>query len=325
MTCVRRRCSVLYALAAAAALVCARPAPAADTSPEDAPPQEAELHDASEPIPSSKPDAPSFGSIFGDSTESDDESSHSAFTDPSAAHFGEWESLTAGGLYPDHDKPPLRPFDWMRKFGFHHSSTEGPYVDKNVPMERTSWLNRPYHIDWFSGPLLGSELNGNTVEQQSTVIGGLRLGWDFDYYWGAEWRFGWASPDLNSTLFANLEPGDYFASDVDLVYYPWGDTKVRPYLMSGIGVVQLNSYLLDGPEATPVPYQATLLSMPLGGGVQFPLTRWAAMRLDVVDNIAFGGDGVDTLNNFLFSAGMEFRLGARPNSYWPWRTSRNVW
>jgi hypothetical protein len=109
--------------------------------------------------------------------------------------------------------------------------------------------------------------------------------------------------------------------------------------MAGMGMVQVNSYLADGtpapatdpdnPDAvvlpTPTPFNSTLLAMPLGAGVQFPLTRWAAMRLDVTDNIAFGGDGVDTLNNFLFSAGMEFRLGARPNSYWPWRTSRNVW
>lgn len=283
---------------------------------------------ASESIDAPEPDGASYRSLFDEPIESDgDRASVEQFTDPDAAQFGEWEALTAGGLYGDSEKHHIRPFDWLRKYGFRHSSTEGPYVDKNVPMQRTSWMNRPYHIDWFAGPLLGSELDGDTFEQQSAALGGLRVGWDFDYYWGLEWRFGWSDPELNSTYFDTIEEGDYFASDIDLVYYPWGDTKVRPFFLGGVGLVNVSTYkaATDGGEVILTPYNATLLSTPVGGGVVFPLTKWAAMRLDVVDNIAWGGDGVDTLNNWLFSAGMEFRLGARPGSYWPWRTSRNVW
>jgi hypothetical protein len=71
--------------------------------------------------------------------------------------------------------------------------------------------------------------------------------------------------------------------------------------------------------------EATLLTMPMGVGLQFPQTHWLAWRLEVLDNLAFGADGVDTMNNFTFTAGMEFRMGARPNSYWPWRSSRTIW
>lgn len=278
-------------------------------------------------------DRPSFAeTLDGDSSSAEEES---AVLNPESADFDGWEPLTEGGLWGK-DSPELRPFDWFRKWGFHHSSTEGRYVDKSVPMQYTSWLNRPYHIGFFSGPLLGSELNGNVVEQQSAYFGGLRLGWDFDYFWGVETRWGWSNPDINSTLFTNVQRGGYFAGDVNLVYYPWGDTKVRPFLLMGLGMVQLDTFEADGSPAvldgagnpitpTPSPLQVTMLSMPLGGGVQFPITHWAAMRLDIVDNLAFGGDGVDTLNNFSFTAGLEMRLGARPNSYWPWRTARRIW
>ena len=50
-----------------------------------------------------------------------------------------------------------------------------------------------------------------------------------------------------------------------------------------------------------------------------------AWRLELVDNLAFGADGVDTMNNVAFTAGMDLRLGARPSSYWPWRSSRRIW
>lgn len=257
---------------------------------------------------------PFASSSFGAPDEHD-----AAFLDSSAADFDGWEPLADGGLWPGHDAPEVRPFDWFRKWGFRHSSTDGRHVDKSVPLERASWLNRPYHLDWFAGPLLGDELSSG-VEQQSALISGLRVGWDFDYYWGLEWRLGWSNPDLNSTHFSGIQPGDYFLSDIDLVYYPWGDTKVRPFFQWGMGMVQVETALDET-----VRQRTTLLTMPFGAGVQFSLTRWAALRLEVVDNWAFGGDEVNTLSNWSFTAGMEMRLGARPKSYWPWRSSRTVW
>jgi hypothetical protein len=259
------------------------------------------------------------------------------FLDPEAAEFDAWEplvpprdnradpsfdepSLEDAVEHGEFAKPDLRPFDWLRHWGFHHSSTEGPYLDRGLPMERTSWLNRPYHIDWFVGPLLSDGPVDGRVSQSNEIFGGLRAGWDFDYYWGIEWRIGWADPVLLSDTTAEELSGTYMVSDVSVIYYPWGDTKVRPYGQLGLGVTQIGSVRPDGSGQ-----EATLLSMPMGVGVQFPQTHWLAWRLEVMDNLAFGADGVDTMNNFTFTAGMEFRMGARPNSYWPWRSSRTIW
>lgn len=265
----------------------------------------------------------------------------SKFLNRDAAQFDDWEPLV------EHDSPfdepaavdqapsdqilvdekhDLRPFDWMRHWGFHHSSTEGRFTEKGLAMERSSWLNRPYHFDWFVGPLLSDGPVDGRVSQGNDIFGGIRIGWDFDYYWGAEWRFGWSDPTLLATSLNGNDVietefrGSYMVSDVDFIYYPWGDTKVRPYVQWGLGLTQIGSVRPDGGGQ-----EATLMSMPMGLGVRFPMTHWLAWRLEIIDNLAFGADGLDTMNNFAFTAGMELRLGARPNSYWPWRSSRTIW
>jgi len=276
------------------------------------------------------PDSRSLAEEIPRGEESDEGPDDSEFLDPKAADFDEWEPIVEqdakepllGGETSDgeSDKHELRPIDWMRHWGLRHSSTDGRFVDKNVALIHSSWLNRPYHVDWFVGPLLSDNLVEDRVRQSNEIFGGLRAGWDFDYYWGLEWRFGWADPQIFNDGETEGLSGRYFVSDLDFIYYPWGDTKVRPYFQWGLGVTEVGSVHEDGAGN-----EAMLLGMPFGIGLQFPQTRWLAWRLEIIDNLAFGNDGVDTMHNVAFTAGMEMRLGARPNSYWPWRSSRRIW
>jgi hypothetical protein len=284
-----------------------------------------EFEDLEREALSSELDIPSARSLAEELPPGREELDREKFLDPDAAEFDRWDPIVEEGksIYDQGDgavEKEIRPFDWMRKWGFRHSSTDGRFIDKNVPLAHSSWLNRPYHLDWFAGPLLTDGTVSGSVSQSNEMFGGLRLGWDFDYYWGLEWRFGWSSPELFVDGSSDGVEGDYFVSDIDFVYYPWGDTRVRPYFQAGLGVTQVDT-LRDGVS----PHQATLLSMPMGVGVQFTQTPWLAWRLEIIDNLAFGGDGVDTMNNFAFTGGMEIRMGARPNSYWPWRSSRTIW
>ncbi|QEG34772.1 hypothetical protein [Bythopirellula goksoeyrii] len=248
-----------------------------------------------------------------------------------AAKFDEWESLfdddkvSENEIYEDSTAswgdPNIKTIDWLRHFGFRHSSSSGRFAHKGVPLEGTSWLNRPYHADWFVGSLLGDELIPGRVDQHNGTIGGVRIGTDFDYYWGAEWRFGWSHPNIG--LADQLEPAassSYFITDVDLKYYPWGDTVVRPYWLLGLGMTNIGFRDHEG-----VTRDVTLATMPIGTGVTFHQWPWLVWRLEVLDNISFGADGVQTVNNFSLTAGMEYRFGAKPQSYWPWRTSRRIW
>jgi hypothetical protein len=269
---------------------------------------------------SSGSEFPSTHSLAEELPPGREELDDSEFLDPNSAKFDKWESIVDEKKLTGGGEKEIRPFDWMRKWGFHHSSTDGRFFDKSVPLVHSSWLNRPYHVDWFFGPLLSDNPVEGRLTQSNDMFGGLRAGWDFDYYWGIEWRFGWADPDIFVDGSSDGLTGDYFVSDIDFVYYPWGDTKVRPYFQAGLGVTRL-----DAVHEDLTPQQATLLGMPFGVGVQFTQTPWLAWRLEIIDNLAFGGDGIDTMNNFAFTGGMEVRLGARPNSYWPWRSSRTIW
>ncbi len=245
----------------------------------------------------------------------------SEYLDPDSANFDEWRPIVEEGQSIYGEEPEIRPFDWMRHWGFRHSSTDGRFIDKNVPLMHSSWLNRPYHIDWFVGPLLSDSPIQGRVKQSNEVYGGIRAGWDFDYYWGIEARYGRADPTV--FLVDNTSDGisgRYMVGDVNLIYYPWGDTKVRPFFQLGIGASKVGSIRDDGTD-----HEATLLGTPFGIGVQFLQTHWLAWRLEVIDNLAFGSEGIDTMHNVAFSGGMEIRLGARPNSYWPWRSSRSIW
>lgn len=265
------------------------------------------------------------------------------FLDPSAADFQPWQPLVERGRssYDDPAAEPsvvtepgvaadttaacepeaeLRPFDYLRHWGLHHSSTEGRFLHKNVPMTYSSWLNRPYHLDGFVGPLLSDDPSEGSVSQSNDMLVGLRLGWDFDYYWGLQWRVAWADVDILQAGQTESTSGTYFVGDLNLLYYPWGDTKVRPYFQLGLGGTQVASLQVDGTG-----YEAWLMSMPFGIGVEFPQTRWLAWKLEVIDNLAFGSDGIDTMHNVAFTGGLEYRFGARPTSYWPWRSSRMTW
>ena len=243
-----------------------------------------------------------------------------------AAEFDEWESLVddnSGQLWEPSTAldQKWRPFDSVRSLGFRHSSTHGRHVGRGIPLEGTSWLNRPYHVDWFAGPLLGDQLIRGRVNQENVSIGGVRIGWDFDHYWGIEWRYGKANPDAQfATPQAVPNRVNYSVSDIDLIYYPWGDSKVRPYGLLGLGAAKF-----DFVDDAGINHGAVLATIPMGVGIQFRQWSWMLWRLEILDNLSFGDGSLATMHNVSITAGMEMRFGARPASYWPWRSSRRIW
>src|SRR4030042_207500 len=117
------------------------------------------------------------------------------------------------------------------------------------PLQRESWLYRPFSAGWFMGVMQGGPLIDDWLGQKQGFVGGYRLGWDQDYYWGAEMRFTFASVELYDSRraidaqyemdtddgFAPHDPyrlrfnqrrdADFFQWDVDLLHYPWGDSQ----------------------------------------------------------------------------------------------------
>lgn len=207
-----------------------------------------------------------------------------------------------------------------------------------------SWGRRPYSIGWFAGMVQGGPIIDDWVGMNQGFLGGYRLGWDHDPHWGAEMRFALSSVELYDSerakqaqwdadtkngyvpdspwrrRFEQRRDANLFQWDVDLVYYPWGDTLWRPYLMVGLGTTSIHFMDRLSDDRRQVAF-----SLPVGAGVKYLWTDRVGLRLDLTNDIAFGGKEINTLQNTSLTAGVEIRLGGTQRAYWPWNPSRHYW
>lgn len=182
------------------------------------------------------------------------------------------------------------------------------------PLRTTSWLNRANYAGTFFGSTMGGDL-GPDFDLEPSLYTGIWLGRDFSHYWGAEINFGLNYGDIT------YQPASYVATDSrntmagsHVLYYPWGDARWRPYASLGVGVA---SYHFQDELGYDVNH--TALMMPIGLGVKFLAgPRWA-IRLDIKDNVTFGGHGMNTIGNWSVLTGFEFHWGAASvGDYYPW-------
>jgi hypothetical protein len=189
------------------------------------------------------------------------------------------------------------------------------------PLATTSWLNRPFYAGWWWGGLIGGSLIDGRVESEGGMIGGYRLGWDRDCHWGAEARFGFSYPTIHNE---GESPASRSSSqqywDVDLLYYPWGDSRWRPYFLAGCGWANFD-FVDDQQQGV---YE-TLWSFPLGGGVKYLYRPWLALRLSVVDNLTLGAHELSTMHNLAISGDVEVHFGGPRWSYFPYHGSIHLW
>lgn len=121
------------------------------------------------------------------------------------------------------------------------------------PMTRQSWLSRPFSAGFFLGFMDGGELVDDWVTQEEGFFGGFRMGWDIDHHWGLETRFGFASLGLEDSdraraaqeaggdhFFEGGRDSDVFLWDVEALWYPFGETYLRPYVLAGLGVARVD-------------------------------------------------------------------------------------
>jgi hypothetical protein len=206
---------------------------------------------------------------------------------------------------------------------FSHGDPNDPHrhIGIGQPLIGTSWRNRPIYFGSFVGGIMMDDIASNRIYQNDTTFVGLRLGWDFDHFWGLEMRGAFARPDLADGDGTPFFPAsrDNFA-DVSLLFYPLGDARWRPYLLAGIGfqTFRFNNEL--GQRISEAP-----LDIPLGCGVKYFFSPWFTLRFDFVDNICLGNSRISGQNNFAFMCGCEFRFGGRRPSYFPWHNSTTYW
>lgn len=208
--------------------------------------------------------------------------------------------------------------------GWHHTRHDAAelYERLRAPERTRSWTNRPLSIGGFVGGMFGTELIGGRVDQEPGVFAGGRFGWDVSEYWGLETRLGLVEMNLraeNPNVF--LDKNEVTVWDFDFMYYPWGESRLRPFLSLGLGLLQT-----DFVDDTGYRVKDMLFAIPIGIGAKYRLDQRVALRFDLTDHYAFaGGHDVESTNNIAVTAGLEIRFGGRRKSYWPWEPSRTWW
>lgn len=196
-------------------------------------------------------------------------------------------------------------------------------IGKGEPLVGTSWLNRPLYAGWFAGTFIGDDFLAGAVEAKTGFWGGYRFGWDYDYYWGLETRIAATNVDLRNTDDTNrqkLGTAEVVSWDVDLLYYPWGDAKWRPYFLLGLGTTNV-----DFTDPFRNSYDEALFTMPVGLGLKVRCKEWLALRFEVADYFAIGTTGLEDMHNVTLVGGVDIHFGGHRRSYWPWNPNTFIW
>ena len=203
---------------------------------------------------------------------------------------------------------------------------------QTIPYE--GWNYRPGGVSWFVGMVQGGPLMPGWMGMDRGYYGGARVSWDVGCYWSGEFRLSSASIAVFDTpraiAAAEEENGDSYDKrrgvdvymwDLDVLYYPWGDTPFRPYFTVGFGAASL-----DVTDRLAHRYQDTLFSLPVGIGFKHRFTSRLALRFELADNIFVGGaSGFSTVHNVSLTGGIELRFGAPQKSYWPYNPGHGWW
>ncbi|MEM6799020.1 MAG: outer membrane beta-barrel protein, partial [Planctomycetota bacterium] len=192
--------------------------------------------------------------------------------------------------------------------GNRHSSTHGRAIGAGEPLRGTSWLNRPYEWSFEAGSFIMTGDPADGVSSANDVFAAISAGWDWDHYWGGQLRVGWTTPELTNSALTSDTGDNLFMGDMSVMFYPWGDSRKRPYLRVGAGLTEL-----EFTNAASQRRQETLYTLPIAIGIKYQFRRWAAWRAEFANNIAFGSGDANTVNNITLTVGVEGRFGGRPS------------
>jgi len=226
-------------------------------------------------------------------------------------------TAAAQDQYPDGQVPGEELYGMPRVF---ETNAYGRFSGRGEPLTAGSWMNRPYYVGGFIGGIGGDTLVDGEINQNGGFYWGGNLGWDYDHYWGLEMRLAFSSQGLDYLQYPTIDNSynELVLWDTSFLYYPWGDSRWRPYFKLGFGFADF-----DYTDATGIRRSEMVYEMPFGIGLKYRVNQYWTWRFDATDNLIFGGNvGMETQNQFSLAAGLEYRFGGRRQSYWPWNPSR---
>jgi hypothetical protein len=178
-----------------------------------------------------------------------------------------------------------------------------------------SWFRYRFYFEKFTSLIRTDEPVHDQIHDGRGNLFGGRLGWDFAPRWGVETRLGY----LRSTMTgANslLPPHENFLFwDTSALFYLRGDERWRPFLLCGLGMVDVGFIDNQG-----VRWNQILLTMPFGAGFKYRISDHNALRFEVLDNLVFGnghGGNSRAMSDMAVGFAFERRFGKPHKTYFP--------
>ncbi len=187
-------------------------------------------------------------------------------------------------------------------------------MDQQQVTSESLWRDRPFSGGYAVGAMAGDPFHSGHGDDAVGLAIAKRYGWDFADHWGVETRLtdAWLN---DSTRFnpAAAQTERALLWDLDLMFYPWRETKFRPFFALGAGLVDFNII-----EANSQHVSQVLANVPFGLGAKYPIKDWLVLRADLIDNLTIGGGGLPTMHNVSLMGGVEVRFGDLRKHFLPW-------
>jgi hypothetical protein len=230
----------------------------------------------------------------------------------------QWEPYQASDLPPADStlEPPIaQPVEYPGWLAARFPVFSRRHIGWGRPLEGTSWRNRPWYFGWTVGGLFGQTVISDYLDQSDGWFFGCMIGYDFSHYWGSEGRL--AFGDTNATFLLEDHQDtrvENTYADLNVLYYPWGDSRWRPFATIGMGLAGFHFEDESGRGVS-----KTVFGLPFGFGLKYQWRRWMTVRLDVKDNLSFGSSDIDSMHNWSITAGLEAHWGGDQSAkYRPW-------
>lgn len=173
------------------------------------------------------------------------------------------------------------------------------------PLIGTSWLDNPLSLSLFAGGAEGTPLVRDQIIQDNIgVFAGFGGGIDYDYYWGIEKRLNYASLQIANVDHTQKRVAEAFYGEYRLMYYPLGDTRWRPFVFTGPGLVDFFYRDNSGDSL-----HRTQFMIPFGLGLKYMWTPHWVTRVEILDDYSIGTWGMSSMHNVSINFGLEARFG----------------
>jgi len=204
----------------------------------------------------------------------------------------------------------------LPRFAYRDPDDPNRHTGAGEPLNGTSWRNRPLHADVFFGGLFADDFVAGEVSQGAGEFAGVRIGADFDHFWGVDFRYALADLPLSDRATGHSRGSSHNQFyDLQLVHYPWGDSRWRPFFAIGLGLAKIESEIAT----------ESLVQIPLGLGLKYFWYPWLALRFDAYTNLTIPGHHIESVYHGSFTIGLEWRFGGRRKSYFPYHPGKYMY